>query len=248
MLFVFVSVVKYACRRFPSQSVIRVLLTGGEYIFSRAAPARKLKILLLLNMAEGDFYKTIWEPSEGLYKDKGSKFIARVFHVENPEEVRENLLRIRKEFHDARHFCYAYRMDPENETFKSSDDGEPAGTAGKPILNQILSHELMNVLVVVVRYFGGTKLGVSGLIRAYKTAAEEALTASEIMEGVITRKIKISFDYPLTNEVMKVIHEEQIKIVEKNFSDLCNLTLEMERKQTEKIKNQFDKIFGVSIK
>jgi uncharacterized YigZ family protein len=199
-------------------------------------------------MAGGDFFKTINKPSDGLYKDKGSRFIAKVFHVENVDDVRVNLLQIRKEFHDARHFCYAYRIDPENETLKSSDDGEPAGTAGKPILNQILSSELYNVLVVVVRYFGGTKLGVSGLIKAYKTAALEAINVSEIEDSVITRRMNITFDYPLTNDVMKVIHESQIKIVEKNFSGSCNLTLEMERKQTEKIKRRFDKIFGVVIK
>ncbi len=199
-------------------------------------------------MAEGDFYKTISKPSEGLYKDKGSKFIARVFHVRDVEEVRETLLQLKKEFHDARHFCYAYRIDPENETLKSSDDGEPAGTAGKPILNQILSFDLYDVLVVVVRYFGGTKLGVSGLIKAYKTAAFEAINAVEFEEGVITRMMKISFDYPLTNEVMKLIHEAQIKIVEKSFTGICNLTLEIERKQTEKIKSSLGKIYGVEIK
>lgn len=198
-------------------------------------------------MLEGDFYKTIIKPSEGLYKDKGSKFIARVFHVKSVEQVKENISQLKKEFHDARHFCYAYCIDPENETLKSSDDGEPAGTAGKPILNQILSFELYNVLVVVVRYFGGTKLGVSGLIKAYKTATLNGLDAAEIVEGAITRKINISFDYPSTNDVMKIIHENQIKIVDKNFARQCSLILEVERKQTEKIKTRFDDVFGVVI-
>lgn len=208
---------------------------------------KKVKFLLLLNMTEGDLYKTIIKTSEGLYKDRGSKFIARVFHVKNVEEVRENILQLKKEFHDAKHFCYAYRIEPENESLKSSDDGEPAGTAGKPILNQILSFELYDVLVVVVRYFGGTKLGVSGLIKAYKTAAFEAINVAEVEEGVISRRMKISFDYPLTSEVMKLIHEAQIKIVEKKFSGTCKLTLEVERKQMEKIKRSFSKIFGVAI-
>ncbi len=206
-----------------------------------------MKFLLLLDMLEGDFYKTIIKPSEGLYKDKGSKFIARVFHVESVEQVRENLSQLKKEFHDARHFCYAYCIDPENETLKSSDDGEPAGTAGKPILNQILSLELYNVVVVVVRYFGGRKLGVSGLIRAYKTATFSALNAAEVIDGAITRKINILFDYTSTNDVMKIIHENQIKIIDKNFARQCNLILEVERKQTEKIKILFDEFFGIVI-
>jgi len=198
-------------------------------------------------MLEGDFYKTIIKPSEGLYKDKGSKFIARVIHVKSVEQVRENLSQLKKEFHDARHFCYAYRINPENETLKSSDDGEPAGTAGKPILNQILSFELYNILVVVVRYFGGTKLGVSGLIKAYKTATLEALNTAELVDGAITRRINISFDYTLTNDVMKVINDAHIKIVDKNFARHCNLILEVERKQMEKIEIRFDEIFGVII-
>lgn len=199
-------------------------------------------------MLDGDFYKTITKPSQGLYKDKGSKFIARVYPVTDVKEVQEHLLVLKKEFHDARHFCYAYCIDPENETFKSSDDGEPAGTAGKPIQNQILSFGLSNVLVVVIRYFGGTKLGVSGLIKAYKTATSEALNAAEIVSGKITRKINISFDYPLTNDVMKVIHECEIEIIDKNFARNCNLTLEVQKNQKEKIMNRFHGIYGVYVK
>lgn len=209
---------------------------------------KRIKLLLLLNMLEGDFYKNISVPSEGLYKEKGSKFIAKVFPVTDETEVRENLLKLKKEFHDARHFCYGYRIDPENEIVKSSDDGEPAGTAGKPILNQIFSYGLYNVLVVVIRYFGGTKLGVSGLIKAYKTATIEALENADIIEGKITRRINILFDYPLTNDVMKVIHDGQIEIVDKNFSKQCSMILEVERNRAEKIRNRFNAIFGVFIK
>lgn len=209
---------------------------------------KKVKFLLLLNMLDGDFYKTITGPSEGLYKDKGSKFIARVFPVGDVNEVRENLSDLKKEFHDARHFCYAYCIDPENVIFKSSDDGEPTGTAGKPILNQILSFELCNILVVVIRYFGGTKLGVSGLIKAYKSATVEALNTAEIVTRKITRRINISFDYPLTNDVMKVIRECEIEIVGKDYSKNCNLTLEVQKNQREKIKNRFDEIYGVFVK
>ena len=193
-------------------------------------------------MLDGDFYKTITGQSEGFYKDKGSKFIARVYPVRDVSAAQEHLLSLKKEFHDARHFCYAYSMDPENVTMKSSDDGEPAGTAGKPILNQILSFELCNVLVVVIRYFGGTKLGVSGLIKAYKSAAIEALNAAEIVTGKITRELNISFDYPLTNDVMKVIRECEIEIIDKNFAKDCSMTLEVQKNQREKIKNRFDEI------
>lgn len=199
-------------------------------------------------MLDGDFYKTITAPSEGLYKDKGSKFIARAYPVGDKKEVQEYLSELKKEFHDARHFCYAYNIDPENVTFKSSDDGEPTGTAGKPILNQILSFGLCNVLVVVIRYFGGTKLGVSGLIKAYKSATIEALDAAKIVTGKITRKINISFDYPLTNDVMKVIHECEIEIVDKNFARNCNLTLEVQKNQKEKVMNRFQGIYGVYVK
>lgn len=199
-------------------------------------------------MLEGDFYETITVPSQGLYKEKGSKFIAGVFPVKDVSEVRGKLIQLKDEFHDARHFCYAYCIDPENKILKSSDDGEPSGTAGKPILNQILSFGLYDVLVVVIRYFGGTKLGVSGLIKAYKTAAMEALNAAEIVTRMVTRKISISFDYPLTNDVMKVIRESQIEIVDKHFSKQCSMTLEVQRNQKEKITIRFNEIFGVSVK
>jgi uncharacterized YigZ family protein len=199
-------------------------------------------------MLDGDFYKTITAPSEGLYKDKGSKFIARAYPVRDVKEVQEYLLGLKREFHDARHFCYAYNIDPENVIFKSSDDGEPAGTAGKPILNQILSFGLCDVLVVVIRYFGGTKLGVSGLIKAYKSATIEALNAAKIVTGKITREINISFDYPLTNDVMKVIHECEIEIVDRNFAKNCRWTLVVQKNQKEKIMSRFDNIYGVFVK
>ena len=218
------------------------------YFFLSLVQNIKPKILLLLNMLDGDFYKTITEPSQGLYKDKGSKFIARAYPVADVKKVQEHLEDLKKEYHDARHFCYAYCIDPENETFKSSDDGEPAGTAGKPILNQIYSFGLCNVLVVVIRYFGGTKLGVSGLIKAYKASTVEALNAAEIVTGKITREINILFDYPLTNDVMKIIHDCEIDIVDKNFAGNCSMTLEVQKNQKEKIMNRFNGIYGVLVK
>ena len=199
-------------------------------------------------MVDEDLYKTIAAPSQGLYKDKGSKFIARAYPVRDFKEVQEYLSGLKKEFHDARHICYAYYMNPENVTFKSSDDGEPSGTAGKPILNQILSFGLCNVLVAVIRYFGGTKLGVSGLIKAYKTSTYEALSTAEIVTKKITRKINISFDYPLTNDVMKVIHDCEIEIVDKKFAGNCSMTLEVRKNEKQKIISRFEGIYGVLVK
>ena len=165
---------------------------------------------------EPDSFLTIKGESEGLFKDKGSKFIAKAYPVENEGQVKEILAGLKKEYHDARHHCYAYRINPEDEQFRSNDDGEPSGTAGKPILNQLLSKELMNVMVVVIRYFGGTKLGVSGLINAYKNATIEALNNSSIVKQFIYRQIEIRFDYLLMNSVMRLIKEEDADIVEQD--------------------------------
>jgi len=197
---------------------------------------------------EADVYKTIQEPADGLYKEKGSKFIARVFHVESEEEVKDCLLEVKKQYHDARHHCYAYRIDPENEQFRSNDDGEPSGTAGKPILNQILSFELFNVLLVVVRYFGGTKLGVSGLIRAYKTATIDAFENAKVVTNTITRSIELQFEYPLLNDVMRVIKEENITVLNQQFELSCEIKIEVQRNREEIIKSRFGKIYGVEVK
>lgn len=198
-------------------------------------------------MVEVDFYKTVIKPSEGIYKEKGSRFIARVFHVGTIGEIKEYISQMKKEYHGARHYCYAYRINPENEIIRGNDNGEPAGTAGKPILNQIISYELYNVLIVVIRYFGGTKLGVSRLIRAYKSAASSALDKAEIITDTLTRKINISFEYSLTNEVMRVINESKLKVINKSFGGQCYVTIEVERNQKEKIKGRFDGIPGVTI-
>jgi len=195
-----------------------------------------------------DRYKTIQGKAQGLYKEKGSKFIALAFHVETEQEVKNRLLSVKKEFHDARHHCYAFRINPENEFFRSNDDGEPSGTAGKPILNQILSAELFNVLIVVVRYFGGTKLGVPGLIRAYKTAARDALEHANIVTSVITRTLELEFDYPLTNQVMRIIKEEHLTVLKQDFFTTCKLTLQVERVQKEKVLKKFKSVIGLTVK
>jgi len=198
-------------------------------------------------MEEVSDYKTIVSESEGYFKDKGSKFIALAFHVETEDEVKEIREAVRKKYYDARHHCYAFRINPENEFSRSSDDGEPSGTAGKPILNQLLSHEITNCLIIVVRYFGGTKLGVSGLINAYKTAAIDAIDANKIIKKFITRNIELSFEYPLMNSVMRVIKDENLKITGQDFNINCRLFLEIKKNQENIALKKFDKIRGVTI-
>lgn len=150
-------------------------------------------------------YKTIEAPSEALFKDKGSKFLAFAFPVSSEEDVKLHLEELRKKYHDARHYCYAYRINPRDVYERANDDGEPRHSAGSPILGQLHSVGVVNTLVVVVRYFGGTKLGVPGLINAYKTAARLALDAAEIVEEEIRESITFTFDYPDLNEVMRIV-------------------------------------------
>jgi len=195
-----------------------------------------------------DFYKTITAVAEGLYKEKGSKFIAKIFHVETEEQMKSAMVSVKKEFHDARHHCYAYRINPENEQFRSSDDGEPSGTAGKPMLNQLLSFELYNVLVVVVRYFGGTKLGVSGLINAYKSATHDAINQSKIVTRYIFRDLILDFEYPLMNNVMRIIKEEQLEVVERKQELSCTFKIKVKKNDLDKVLNRLTKIRGLSVK
>ena len=199
-------------------------------------------------MEASDRYKTIKGEATGVYKEKGSKFIARAFPVETEQEAREYLLKVKKEYHDARHHCYAYRIDPEHPFFRSSDDGEPSGTAGKPILNQILSAGLFNIIVVVVRYFGGTKLGVPGLIRAYKTATREALAQAEIATLTITRTLELLFEYPSMNQVMRVVKEEKPEVVKQDFDLHCKLILRVERNREKQLVDKFKSLRGLTVK
>ena len=170
-----------------------------------------------------DSYLTIQSSTEGLYKEKGSKFIAISFRVYNEEEIKQNLEDLRKKYYDARHHCYAYILGKNQEKYRANDDGEPGNSAGMPILGQIRSKGLTNVLVVVIRYFGGTKLGVSGLINAYKTATAEALAQAEIIEEFILKKIQISFEYPEMNEVMKVSKNYELDFGEQSFDEKCHI-------------------------
>ena len=174
-----------------------------------------------------DFYLTISKVSEGFYKEKGSKFLAFAYPVRNEEEVKEKLEALRKQFYDARHFCYAYIYGLEGENYRANDDGEPNHSAGDPILGQIKSKALTNTLVVVVRYFGGTKLGVGGLITAYKTAAFEALEQNEIIEKPITKRFKLVFPYEEMNEVQRLIKELDLEIGHQTFEMECSIQVEV---------------------
>ena len=171
-----------------------------------------------------DNYLSIAAPTEGLYKDNGSRFISFAYPCNNADRAEEIVKKLRKEYYDATHHCYAYRMGLKGEPWRANDDGEPSGTAGRPILGEILSRNLSDVLVVVVRYFGGIKLGVPGLIRAYKSASQEALDAAEIVVRTATLPLRISFSYPQTDKVLKELRKRNIEISDKVFEEECSLT------------------------
>ena len=176
-------------------------------------------------MAEiSDKYKSIAAPSEGLFKDKGSRFLAFAYQVESVEEVKPLVDALKKEYHDARHHCFAYRIGHKGDVFRANDDGEPSGSAGRPILGQIDSAGLSDILVVVVRYFGGIKLGVPGLIRAYKTAAADALQSATIIEKTACKAFKISFDYLAMNAVMKILKDLGLPQQDQQFGEKCSIT------------------------
>lgn len=172
-----------------------------------------------------DTYKTIVGPSEGLYKDKGSKFLAFAAPVQTAEEAMAFVEKIRKKYHDARHVCYAYMLGYERNTFRANDDGEPSGTAGKPILGQINSANLTNIVVAVVRYFGGILLGTSGLIVAYKTAAAEAINAAETIEKLVEQPIMFTYGYESMNQVMRIVKDFSLNIIKHEQDFNCRLTV-----------------------
>jgi uncharacterized YigZ family protein len=195
----------------------------------------------------GDTYLTIEAPSEGLYKDKGSKFIALAWPVETEEQINEILTSVKKEYYDARHHCYAWILGQSREHFRQNDDGEPSGTAGKPILGQLLSAELTNALVVVVRYFGGTKLGVRGLIDAYKGATADALHNAGIIEKIIHEQYQLDFDYLSMNDVMKILKDHDLPQSDHQFDLRCRLSFSVRRSLATQIIEAFEKIEGLSI-
>ena len=194
-----------------------------------------------------DSYLTIAEPAEAIYKERSSKFLTYASPVESEEEIKELLDALRKEYYDATHHCYAYRLGAQGEAYRANDDGEPSGTAGKPILGQLLSANLTNCLVVVVRYFGGTKLGVSGLIQAYKESTAEVIAVSKIIEKTVDRVVKIEFDYISMNGVMRVVKELSPRIDEQVFDNICSMTLRIRESEAEILISKLEKVEGVTI-
>lgn len=192
-----------------------------------------------------DTYRTISKVSESLYKEKGSKFIGLAYPVRTEEEVKEVLDALRKQYYDARHHCYAYILGPKAGRYRANDDGEPNHSAGDPILGQIKSAELTNTLVVVIRYFGGTKLGVSGLIHAYKTAAADAIAASEIVEEVMTETYSLRYDYENTNEVMRLIKEFELEIRKQEFTADCYMEVAVRQSLSEQLLEKLSLLEGV---
>lgn len=203
-----------------------------------------------MNIEENnDTYKTILQPSEEvLFKDKNSKFFGYAYPISNEEEVKEIISELKKQHHQARHWCYAFQLGTETKQYRANDDGEPNNSAGMPIYGQLLSFDVTNVLVVVVRYFGGVKLGVSGLINAYKTSAQMALENVEIIEKTIDKHFLINFDYKNMNKVMRVIKEKNINLVNQKMELDCEIEIAIRKKNAEEIFSIFDSLFEVSIK
>ncbi|MDZ7744080.1 MAG: YigZ family protein [Bacteroidota bacterium] len=194
-----------------------------------------------MTQPEKDTYKTISRKAEGLYKEKGSKFIALALPVESEEDVKLRMDELKKEYHDARHHCYAFCIGKDYSFYRFGDDGEPSGTAGRPIYNQILSYEVTNTLVVVIRYFGGTKLGASGLVNAYKTAARDALASAYIVKKYIMDYFEILYDYAQTNDVMKLVSDEAINIISQDFEIKCKMGISVRKSESGRIVNKMEK-------
>jgi uncharacterized YigZ family protein len=200
-------------------------------------------------LTDKDTYKTIEKPSEEiLFKDKNSKFFGYTFPVLNEDDVKKYLSELKKTHHAARHWCYAYQIGTETITFRVNDDGEPNNSAGMPIYGQIQSFEVTNILIVVVRYFGGIKLGVGGLINAYKTAAQLALENSFIVEKTININYLITFDYKNMNKVMRIIKEKNLDIINQNLELNCQMTISVRKKDSNLVFEIFKNAFEVSIK
>jgi uncharacterized YigZ family protein len=202
-------------------------------------------------MIENDTYKTIEKASdEVLFKEKNSKFFGYAFPISTEDDVKHHIETLKKQHHSARHWCYAYQIGTQENTitFRANDDGEPNNSAGMPIYGQIQSFEVTNVLLVVVRYFGGVKLGVGGLISAYKTAAQMALEASTIVEKTINVNYAINFDYKHMNKVMRIVKEKQLQIVKQTLELDCQITISVRLKDSEAIFELFENLFEINIK
>ncbi|SHO62915.1 IMPACT family protein [Algoriphagus zhangzhouensis] len=194
-----------------------------------------------------DTFLTLAGESNGLFKDRNSKFLYYAFPVRSEEEVKERQAELKKKYYDARHHCYAFVIGRDGDFFRASDDGEPNHTAGDPILGQIRSHNLTNTLIIVVRYFGGTKLGVSGLINAYKTSASMAIEENEIIEEQVKERVSIHFPYPVMNDVMKLVKQYELEILDQEMTLDCKMTLEFREKLKETVLETLEDIQDLRI-
>lgn len=194
-----------------------------------------------------DTYKTIAAPSEGLYKEKGSKFLAFAYPVHNLDDIKAHLEQLRKDYFDARHHCYAYILGPRKDAFRANDDGEPSGTGGRPIHGQLLSAELTDTLIVVVRYFGGILLGASGLANAYKTAARDAIDHAQIIEKTIDARYRLNFEYALMNDVMRILKEFGLKPENQQFDLECVLEVSVRQSLSVRVYDRLADLRAVRI-
>lgn len=194
-----------------------------------------------------DTYHTIAGPAEGLYKEKGSKFLAFAFPVRSVEEVKQHLERLRKEYFDARHHCYAYILGPRKDAYRVNDDGEPSGTGGRPIHGQLLSADLTDTLIVVVRYFGGILLGASGLANAYKAAARDAIVNAEVVEKTIDVSYRLHFEYALMNDVMRMLKELGVQPRNQEFNLDCRMDVSVRQSQSVRVYDALSKLYGLEI-
>ena len=189
-----------------------------------------------------DEYKTITGTSEGYYTEKRSKFLAFAHHVETTDEVKTIIAQYRKKYFDARHVCYAYMLGPARTEFRANDDGEPSSTAGKPILGQINSNELTDILIVVVRYYGGVNLGTSGLIVAYREAASDAIAHACVEQRQVEEEIVYTFSYPQMNDVMRIVKDMQPRIVSQTFDNTCEIRLRIRQSEAEQLRQRLNKL------
>jgi uncharacterized YigZ family protein len=189
-----------------------------------------------------DEYKTISATSEGYYTEKRSKFLAFAHHVEIVEQVKDIIAGYRKKYYDARHVCYAYMLGPERQDFRANDDGEPSSTAGKPILGQINSNELTDILIVVVRYYGGVNLGTSGLIVAYREAAADAIAHATVETRQVEELVKYSFSYPQMNDVMRIVKDMNPRIISQTYDNTCEIVLSIRKSEAEELRQRLAKL------
>lgn len=197
----------------------------------------------LISMEQKDEFLTITDtPAEGFYSEKRSKFLAFAFHVISEEEVKQYVAEFRKKYYDARHVCWAYMLGADRTDFRANDDGEPSSTAGKPILGQINKNELTDILIIVVRYYGGVNLGTSGLIVAYRTAAAEAIANAEIVSQFVEEEVVFDFPYIMMNDVMKIIKDMSPRIISQTYDNTCEMKLSIRKSEAPMLKAKFDKL------